>query len=71
MALRNISIEEKIAQQKEIVSKFKDKYDVAVAELERLMQKREDIRNKELLDAFSDSDRRFEEVMLFLASKEQ
>lgn len=41
MARRSISIDEKINQQKQIVFQSKDKYDAAVAELEKLMKKRD------------------------------
>lgn len=66
MARRSISIDEKINQQKQVVFHAKDKYDAAVAELERLMKKRDEIRQKELLDAFATSNKTFEEVMSFL-----
>lgn len=69
MARRSISIEDKINQQKEAVSKAKDRYDAAVAELEKLIKKRDEIRNKELLDAFASSDKSFDEIMEFLSSK--
>jgi hypothetical protein len=66
MARRSISIDEKINQQKQIVFHAKDKYDAAVAELDRLMKKRDEARNKELLEAFASSDKSFEEIMDFL-----
>ena len=40
MARRSISNDEKINQQKQVVFQAKDKYDAAVAELEKLMKKR-------------------------------
>ena len=42
MARRSISIDEKIARQKQLVFKDKDKYDADVAELDRLEKKRDD-----------------------------
>ena len=69
MARRSISIEDKINQQKEAVSKAKDRYDAAVAELEKLMKKRDEIRNKKLLDAFASSDKSYDEIMEFLSGK--
>lgn len=66
MARRRITIDEKIQQQKQIVSNIKDKYDAAVSELEQLMKKRDELRNKELLDAFASSDRSFDEIMTYL-----
>ena len=44
----------------------KDKYDAAVAELEKLMKKRDEVRQKELLNAFAASNKSFEEVISFL-----
>jgi len=66
---RRANIDEKIEQQKQVVFKAKDKYDAAVAELEKLMKKRDELRNKELLKAFAESDKSFDEVMEFLQSK--
>ena len=66
MARRSISIDEKINQQKQVVFHAKDKYDAAVAELEKLMKKRDEVRQKELLNAFAASNKSFEEVMSFL-----
>ena len=43
-----------------------NKYDAAVEELEKLMRKRDELRNKELLTAFASSKRSFDEVMRFL-----
>ena len=68
MARPRITIEEKIERQKEIVSRAKDKYDAALDELERLMQKRDEARRKELMDAFMNSDRSYDEIMNFLKS---
>ena len=44
--MARMTIDQKIEQQKEVVLKMKEKYDAAVAELERLMCKRDEIRNK-------------------------
>lgn len=66
MARRTISIEEKIQQQKDVVSKAKDKYEAALEELERLMKKRDELRSKELLNAFAASNKSFDEIMRFL-----
>jgi hypothetical protein len=66
MARRSISIEEKIQQQKEVVSKAKDKYEASLEELEKLMKKRDEIRNKEILDAIATSSKSYDEIMAFL-----
>lgn len=66
MARRSISLEEKIQAQKEVVSKAKDKYEAALEGLEKLMKKRDELRNKELLNAYAASNKSYEEIMRFL-----
>lgn len=66
--MARMSIDEKIDQQKEAVLKIKEKYDAAVAELERLMRKRDESKNKEILQAIAGSDKSYEEIMAFLGS---
>lgn len=61
----------KIDQQKEVVLKIKEKYDAAVAELERLMRKRDEARNKEILQAIAGSDKSYEEIMRFLGTEKE
>lgn len=70
MARRSISIEEKIEIQKGQVSKAKNRYETELAKLEKLMRKRDELRSKELMEAFTNSERSFEEVMRFLSGKE-
>lgn len=67
---KRITIDEKIERQKEVVSKTKDKYDAALDELNRLMQKREEARRKELMDAFMKSERTYDEIMEFLSMED-
>ena len=71
MARRSIPIEEKIEAQKELVSKAKDRYEAELDKLEKLMRKRDELRSKELMEAFVNSERSFEEVMRFLRSSEE
>lgn len=70
MARRSISIEEKIEAQKELVSKAKDRYEAELDKLEKLMKKRDELRSKELMEVFTNSERSFEEVMRFLSGNE-
>lgn len=70
MARRSIPLDEKIEAQKELVSKAKDRYEAELEKLEILMRKRDELRSKELMEAFANSDRSFEEVMRFLAGNE-
>ena len=66
MSRRSIPIEEKIEAQKELVSKAKDRYEAEMDKLEKLMR----LRSKELMEAFTNSERSFEEVMRFLSGNE-
>ena len=66
MGRRSISIDEKIARQKEVVSAMKDKYDLALNELNALMKKKRELQGKELLNAFEYSSRSLDEILTFL-----
>ena len=66
MGRRSISIDEKIARQKEVVSAMKDKYDLALNELNALMKKKRGLQGKELLNAFENSSRSLDEILTFL-----
>lgn len=68
MARRKLSIDDKIEQQKLVVSKAKDRYEAELEELNQLMKKRDKLRNKELLQAIEQSKRSFEEIMDFLST---
>lgn len=68
MAHRKISIDDRIEQQKLVVSKSKDRYEAELEQLNQLMKKRDELRNKELLQAIEHSNRSFEEIMDFLGT---
>lgn len=68
MARRKLSIDDKIEQQKLAVSKAKDRYEAELEELNHLMKKRDELRNKELLQAIEQSKRSFEEIMDFFST---
>ena len=68
MARRKLSIDDKIEQQKLAVSKAKDRYEPELEELNHLMKKRDELRNKELLQAIEQSKRSFEEIMDFFST---
>ena len=68
MARRKLSIDDKIEQQKLVVSKVKDRYEAELEELNQLMKKRDELRCKELLQAIEQSKRSFEEIMDFLST---
>lgn len=65
MARRKLSIDNKIEQQKLVVSKTKDRYEAELEQLNQLMKKRDELRNKELLQAIEQSKRSFEEIIDF------
>lgn len=70
MARRKLSIDDRIEQQKLVVSKVKDRYEAELEELKQLMKKRDELRNKELLQAIEQSKRSFEETMDFLSTND-
>lgn len=61
-----VSLDEKIEAQKQLVDKNKEKYEASLAELEQLMTKRDQLRQKELMDAIEASGRSYEEILAFL-----
>lgn len=66
MARRTLPLEEKIEKAKAEVAVRKEKYDKAVDELEKLLTKRRERDSKELLDAFTASDKTLADVLEFL-----
>jgi hypothetical protein len=71
MARRNISIDEKIKKQKEVVSSIKDKYDSALDELSNLMKKKQELQGKELLNAYINSNKSLDEILTFMNGKSE
>ncbi len=66
MARRVATLEEKIEKAQINVAETKAKYDKAVDELEKLLTKRQERDNKQLLEAFSESGKTLAEVIEFL-----
>ena len=66
MAGRRIDIDEKIERAQEDVTKAKKRYDDAVEVLEKLMARKREMEQKELLNAISNSRRSYAEIMQFL-----
>ena len=69
MARRTFTIDEKIERAQKEVIKAKQKYEVAVNELKELQERKKEIQSKELMSAFSESSRSYEEIMAFLKSE--
>ena len=68
---RSISIDEKIEQKKKEVLQAKEKYDTVLAELNALQKKKNELRNKELLNAIEKSSRSMDEILAFLAGNNE
>ena len=69
MARRKITIDERIERQKEVVSKAKDRYDAALDELKELMEKKNELNRKVLLDAYDRGNVSVEEIINFIESR--
>ncbi len=68
MARRTITIDEKIERAQNAVISAKERYDTAVNELKELQEKKKELQSRELLEAFRESNRSYEEVIAFLRS---
>ena len=66
MARTRRSLDERIEEQEQVVSKAKEHYEAEVSKLEQMMNKRDELQKKELMKAIEDSNRSFEEIMQFL-----
>lgn len=66
MARARRSLDERIEEQKQVVSKAREHYEAEVNKLEQMMNKRDELQKKELMKAVEDSRRSFEEIMQFL-----
>lgn len=66
MARTRRSLDERIEEQEQVVSKAREHYESEVNKLEQLMNKRDELQKKELMKAIEDSNRSFEEIMQFL-----
>ncbi len=66
MARRTITIEEKIDRQKQVVSKYKARYEAELEALDKLMQIRDAELDKELLSVFRKSGLTHQDVISFM-----
>ena len=60
------TVETKIAKAQDSIMKAKKKYDNALAELEKLLDKRDALRRDELVNAIMKSSRTYEEIIRFI-----
>lgn len=65
----NVTIEELIKRQEDVVAKAKAKYDTEVGKLKDLYAKRDGQKKKELLKAVENSSKSYEEIMTFLKAE--
>lgn len=61
-----VSIDEKIAAAQENAERSKARYDAAVAELKKLMEKKEAMKKQVLINAITGSKRSYDEILEFL-----
>lgn len=61
-----ILIDEKIKQSEAALAKAKAKYDAEAAVLKELLQKRQAMRDRELMEAIAKSKRSFEEILDYI-----
>lgn len=66
---RTISIDEKIAEQKQIVSRAKAKYESALEVLNDLLKKRDEQRTKQIMEAITSSEHTYDEILEFIKSR--
>jgi flagellar biosynthesis chaperone FliJ len=62
------SIEQKIEKAQQTVIKAKAKYDAAITELKKLMDKRDACRRDEIIAAIAHSDKSYDEIIAFITS---
>ena len=63
-----IPLEQKIENARQKVIKAKEKYDVAVEELKKLMDKRDSAKKEEILTAIVRSNKSYDEILEFINS---
>jgi hypothetical protein len=65
-ARRSATLDSKIATAQDKVVRAKARYEKAVKTLEALLEKREEIRRRELMEAVKKSDHTYEEILCFI-----
>lgn len=67
---KNVSIQDAIVKQEEVVAKAKEKYEMEVRKLKELYVKRDEAKKEELFDAVEKSGKSYEEIMAYLRGEE-
>lgn len=65
---RTIAIDTKIQAARDAAARAKARYDKAVDTLKSLLDRRDEMRKKELMQAIQDSERTYEEILRFIRS---
>ncbi len=65
-ARRSATLDSKITDAQDKVVRAKAKYEKAVKTLEALLERREEIRRRELMEAVKKSDHTYEEILCFI-----
>ena len=65
-ARRSVTLDGKITAAQEKVVRMKARYEKSVKTLEALMEKREESRRRELMEAVRKSDHTYEEILCFI-----
>ena len=66
MARRSATLDSKITATQDKVVRAKARYEKAVKTLEALLERREEIRRRELMEAVKKSDHTYEEILCFI-----
>lgn len=69
MARRTVTLDEKISNAEAAVAAAKAKYDAALNELEKLVEKRKQLDDKKVLAAYHTGDKTADEIVAFIQSK--
>lgn len=67
---KNISIQDAIMKQEEVVAKAKEKYETEINKLKELYAKRDEEKKEELFEAVEKSGKSYEEIMAYLRGEE-
>ena len=71
MARRIVSLDEKIEKAEAVMLAAKAKYDKALDEMEKLVEKRKKQNDKKIIDAYHASTKTAEEIIAFIQSDNQ
>lgn len=68
---KRLTLEERVAAAEQEVVKYKSKYEEALGELRKLLEKKKSLETAEIVKAIEKSDRTYDEIMAFLSTKNE